>query len=387
MKSKNLRDLNRREFIKVATAMGITASTLQLGTQSGLARSINDPKEEISYVAELKVQRNQSGEPVGREPVYRTIQREDWADVQATEKAMKRIHGQLEQEFADTSLLSVGMTRDSQSPTGLRVEVDYYIQHLSDGSTIQPTVNRADIVDTIPDNVSASVGKGDWKLTRSGIPVAVNKMGESRPLSYSHDWDDPPAGCAINAGTANGSYYYDSTTHLATAGHVVGEPQSEWGNPTKSKSEGYVVKKEKVKNEEYRDLALLRPYTADIQPVLRKDNTPSTDLRVSGTVTDEDIKTYYLRTGKEMKYQGSETGRKTTTVKRWEEHSNKDTDQVVHVEQDSIIGDSGGLFFKKDPDFQQMKVMGIIADSSTNYGTKGNSAESFENWVGSGYFA
>jgi hypothetical protein len=387
MKDTKLEKMGRRRFIEVASALGISGTALRLGTQEGLAAATNDPSEEVPYVRKMKVLRDDDGYPKGREPVYGSISRDRWIDIETTNKAQRKITEQLQREFPGSPSVHASVTGMAQSPTGRGILVQYYIQQNVDGSVESPSASREEIRSKLPDKVTASVARDGWKAERTGIPVLVTEEVDKKPRSYKHNWEDPPAGCVVSGGTANGSYWYDGNYHLITAGHVVGDINKDWGNPTDSENDGYVVDKVNDRGSN-RDYALLAAYQNNIQAALRNDSdaNPQTDLRIASTVTDQEIDYEFCNTEKPMSYQGKETGRVETYVRSFSTNDkSSNTDQTLQVEQDVINGDSGGIFFHKDPDYDQIDVMGVIYDTSY-YGTIGNTAESVENYFG-GYYA
>lgn len=381
MKDYNLGKMGRRRFVKVATALGISAESLRLGTQEGLARSMDQPSKEVSYVKKMRVKRDEDGMPIGREPVYDSIPRDEHIDIETASSLSGRISELIDQKFPNSPTVTSMIGKTDQSPTGFGVFVAYAEQIDEDGVVHTPAASREEIQNELPDKAEASVSNGRWQATRKDIPVILTEKTVERPMSgYEYNWDDVPGGAVVNGGTANATYYYDSEYHLITAAHVVGDVKSDWGNPDASENDGYVRKKV---NTLYRDYALLRFYQDNFQAAIRNDSTsnPSTDLRVSSSITDDGIRKYYLNTENPVTMQGSTTGRRTTYVRFLDEHNSDNN--IIHVENTPQQGDSGGIIFHEQDDYDQADIMGVISHSSSKSGTKGNTAESVENrWEG-----
>lgn len=380
---EDLTKMGRRRFTKVASALGISATSLRFGTQEGLAEAMDRPKDEVSYVSRMKVIEDEDGTPIGREPIYDTIPRDEWVDLETTTEVQRQVTSQLERQFPDSPSLHASITAMDDSPTGFGVVVQYAERHKADGTVLTPAASREAVESALPDTLDATAGKDKWTQKRSDIPVVVTEKVIEKQC-YSHDWTDIPGACDLNGGTANGTFYHNDEYHLITAGHVVDAPKSDWGNPDKADSDGYVLDKVDQSN---RDYALLRTYSNNANPMIRNDSStnPDTDYYIYGAYTDDTIRNDFLNTGRTAKYQGRVTGRVSTEVVAWSDNDTSlNTDQSFQVQQDAQGGDSGGVIFDIDSDDNGVWMMGVIFDYGY-YGARCNSAESVENNY-SGYY-
>jgi hypothetical protein len=387
MDSNKLDKIGRRRFMKVASTLGISATSLRLGTQEGLVQAMDDPKQEVSYVSRMRVITDQDGNPIGREPEYSTIARDKWVDLETTTKAQEQITNRLHRTFPNSPTLHASITPSDESPTGHEVTVYYAAKEMADGTVVEPQVSRQQVQGTLPNKMTATVGKNQWSAERSGIPVRVTERVVERQTSgyTGYDWAEIPGGCKINGGTACSTFYHtnEDEYHLITAGHVVDSSPSDWGNPTKSDTDGWVIDKVNQANKDY---ALLRTYSDNAKTMLRNDDgsNPDTDLQIYGGLTDDTIRNDFYGTRKEVKYQGRETGRVTTYVEDFSENTSSSDDQTFQVTQSATSGDSGGIVFNLDSDGNGAWVMGVIMDYGY-YGARCNTADSVE-YAYPGYF-
>lgn len=103
--------VGNRRFLNVASAMGVSVTSLALGSQNGLASAVDDLQSEVPYVSWMGIVRNDEKEPIGREPHYKTIDREEWTALQTTKKAASRINQKLESRFRDSDFIEAGYTQ------------------------------------------------------------------------------------------------------------------------------------------------------------------------------------------------------------------------------------------------------------------------------------
>lgn len=396
--------MGRRRFMKVASAIGISASSLRLGSQDGLVSAMGNPRNEVSYVSRMEVVEDDDGTPIAREPVYKTCPRDIWVDIKTSVAAQNQVSQIVNRRF-NSDNLEVTMAKNRNSPTGYVINVEYCVTNLPDGSTEEPQASFETVQDTLPSTVGATVGQDQWRASRDSIPVHLNRSRkeqlqgsgdaeyapsndcDSNPVNYSHDWSNIPAGCALTgypaggSATANGTFWHwDYSEYcLITVGHTVKDPDSTyatWGNPDKSSIDGYVL--DKVE-ELPRDYALLRTHDGDTQQRIRSGgNNPTTDFDVLGGVTDDEIQTEYLENQSQIKLQGHTSGRLSTFAVEWEGLPSETGFSRVIVDEEVCTGDSGGLIFDETDDGIGANILGMIARDDVGQ-TRCITAESIEN--------
>jgi len=217
--------MNRRNFVKSLSAMGVSATSLSYLSQDALAQVTHDPKEEVPYVAYLR------GEPPEREPVYKTIERDEWERRHTAINAGEKIHRKLG-ELIDSNLIEVGYQADDNSPTDFGVLVSY--KKRTSGNSIQsPNISLEELEKKLPDKVSGEAGKGEYKAYRKSIPVTVEEEEVAKTSCMSNDkyWQDTPGGTPVDIqktgmtdpqGTFCAPYYsyVVNSSGLITSGHL-----------------------------------------------------------------------------------------------------------------------------------------------------------------------
>lgn len=398
-----LRQMGRRRFVEAATALGLPMSNISLGTQKGFAAEIDDPEKEVSYVHRMKVKTDADGEPVGREPIYKTISRDRFVAVKATRRAEQRVSKILTHKVPGIRAVHPHPVEAKNSPIGYAVAVR---KSSIEGSLATKTDRRpADIIKAaLPETVSVSVGKGKWEESLQKIPVlfteernpgvstsdvsTMEACTEDSGFVYKDNWDDIPGGCAL-AGHSNSvasgcaAFYNENKgeTQLITAGHVVDAPSADWGNPTKSSSGGYVEKR--ILNGK-RDMALLGTSSnTSIRSGIRDDTYMYTDLETYGSLTDFAIREDYVQGTKDAFFQGHKSGRVKSSVYRVVNEDKQNAQ--VHLNDAVKYGDSGGVIFGKTSSGDGAYIMGVINHCFTYRGDGGNTAEAIERNL-PGYF-
>jgi len=397
--------MGRRRFIKTAAAIGVPASTLQLGSQEALASEIGDPSKEVSYVHRMKVQTDSNGRPIGRKPIYKTITRDRWAVIEASRRAKHRIKAILKTRFQGITSVTPLSVEHTNSPIGYAISVR--TSEISGTPTTNDNQSAADAIKSaLPETVTVSVGKGKWKRTVQDIPVlfeedtadasttdvTTTSTCKTKDINeYSTDWDGVPGGCALNGysgGIASGcSSFYNTdkdTYQLVTAGHVVQPTPSEWGNPTLSSTDGFV---EQRIEDGVNDFALLGKYPeTTIETGIRNDRYAYTDYNVYGSLTDYAIEEDYAKGTKTAIYQGVKSGRQTADVQQVRYNDTGESDSQVQFTQKQVYhGDSGGVIFDESSDGEGAYIMGIINTCFGNYGDGGSTAATMEDHF-PGYF-
>lgn len=420
MNGENLDRMSRRRFVKFASALGIPAASLSLGTKEGLAKAMDRPSDEISYVSRMHVQRDEDGKPTGRDPVYETIPRDAWNDMEATYNAGERVRKQLSQEVEDMRLYSVSVISDDQSPTGASIKVYVETHHTPGDKIVSAKKSPSEVQSILPKTAEGAVGDGDWRATRRNIPIAVEEQRTKSltgttagdDLEYEHTWLDKPGACVFQAQTDDGTsvkstmtmtFYNDnynssSDYYLTCAGHTAAKEGADWGNPSIDSVDGDVV--ESYTNEfgnGPKDYALLDIDYNRYETAVRNTSSsdPNTDWPVGGAITNQELKNenygdYNKISG--IKVQGCRTGRKGgLNVTDWfpGPDEERDDDRVgIGPSYDASFGDSGGpmFFIEEIGGVEQLVMCGLLQKSLGTGGVMGPTAEAIE--VGlSGFFA
>jgi len=293
-KTRDLRKMNRRNFLSKLSAMGISGATLQYMTKDALAEVTDDPTDEIPRLQSMRRkypdwQERDFPEKLEREPVYYTIQRDDWVRVESARDAASRVGKFIDERIDDPSEIRVGVTTivDGQhSKKAVKVKVK--------------TESVSRVRERLPASINGEVGSGQHKEVRENIPVVVDedraeKLHDCRHNDnnsyYNEDYGHVPGGAQVEACTSGApAWDYDrEEVVMLTAAHCVGAGEgtdTEYHGETMNQPENgsLMGESDKVSHESdnYEDVAT-------INPELSSEPVPSYKLAGWGGGEDEPI--------------------------------------------------------------------------------------------------
>lgn len=234
MGSNKLERMSKRRFLKVASAMGVSAASLHYGTQKAIAEANDD--NYIPYVRALKGEKLEDKDVwVARDPVYGKIHRDEWEVKWTADDAAERIQSKINGHFtSDKELLSSGWRAMDESPSGYGVEVYYQEIEKMGGGVNSPNHDIEEVREKLPDAQVGTVAEDKYRAKRE-VPVVVNRSNQKEVGCLSDtNWKDPlPGGTGMNSdgggiGTFAGAYWpwdYDERGMIAS-GHVCGSTGS-----------------------------------------------------------------------------------------------------------------------------------------------------------------
>jgi len=338
--------------------MGVSGATLEYLTQDALAEVTHDPTEEVPYVARYKNVSREPGELPEREPIYKTIEREEWERRRTAINVRERVASRIEKlDYSDQ--VDVVYTGMEESPTDFGVVVTY-----PEGSSFG--VGPDGLENMLPDKLTGVAGQGDYRATREDIPIKIaqTKKGSKTGAPSCLDWkvlDEVPGGTPVNM-KSDGSLgtlcaiYFDpdpNTSNMisyVTSGHVadtvgdIGEqggagPDAEVGKVQKT------VQDPPGDNQPPIDYAILSRREA-VTPYIADPNDLSKDLEILGIVANEELE-YLVDTDSTLYTQGSTTCRSAGTAAAMYAGG-----EEVRINLDGLgyhvdDGDSGGPIFQK----------------------------------------
>jgi hypothetical protein len=162
--------MSKRRFLKVASAMGVSAASLRYGTQEGLAQAADE--DTVPYVE--VVRRTEDGD---EEPIYARIARDEWEVRHTADDAAQQVGAMVAEQGWDTSLVRPAFSVDGRG--GFRVVVEYKTLIRTDGTEQTPAPSVEEVEAALPDTIEGKAGQGRNKATRR-VPVVVKEQHEEK---------------------------------------------------------------------------------------------------------------------------------------------------------------------------------------------------------------
>lgn len=379
--------MGRRRFVRTMSALGVSGVTINYLTQDTLAKVTDDPENEMPYTAYLRVIKKEPGKPPVREPVHRTIPREEWERRHCTIDARQKI-GNLLEEFTSTNLVRPAYAAVPESHIGFGVEVLYQSVKSSDGTIRSPEKSIEEVRNFLPNTIDGEVGEGDYKSRRDHIPVIV-KETPTRDLSFDSSvpggvWTED--GDSEESGTICGTFHdnSDGGDGWITAGHVVGSS----GTVEHPDNDDIGTVKDYYNDGIDIDCAFFdadfteTPWSA----IASGPFSSSVDLEIGGIVTDSQLNNHVDDSNYTLYTQGIATDRTSGTIEKM-----LFNDAAVVTTHDTESGDSGGPLFRVIPDSEDMDDAYIAGDvikeiGSGDANTKSTTADTVENKLGGSFY-
>jgi len=395
--------MNRRNFIKTASAAGVSASSLYWGTQNGLAAAAN--KDEVPYVKFLHGTPEPAGN--GRRPIYDSIPREEWERRWTAVDLRDKTGRQLNKKY-DTDLISPEFTSMDSSHTGFGVKV-VYTRIVQDEEVVRsPDVSFEDVKEEFEGSGTGEAAKGEYRAVREDIPILVTQRRERKTGCSESDVmnqitiDGIPAGVDMTAvDEGSGSlcapfYRSDYGEGWIVSGHVVGG--------LGGGAAGTVVKQGALDSEEkigevrdsqvtsdidwaYVEDSVSGKYT--VEEVAQEDDMTSTDYKIGGIVNDDTL-VNKEGTSEVFYTQAEQTSRLSNTIINVGGIGNS----YVVSGHDTTDGDSGGILFDVGDNDYYAYVAGVIRSEvndndsdDCNDDVKSTTAETTENKANGSFMA
>lgn len=375
-KTRDLRKVNRRSFVKTLSAMGVSATSLRYLSQDALAQVTHDPKEEIPYVARLKNVSREDGELPERKPIYKTIEREEWVRRNTAMDVRDRV-GKRILARDNTGLIDVVYTGMKESPTDFGVVVVYRRRNTQNGVQT-PDVSIEKVREKLPAEASGEAARGEYKARRKDIPIKITEESEDKSRKKGDTtgtlgapdclpWKKlnvVPGGAPYAADGVGGTLcaaYLDPNPNNSnmlgwiTSGHVMKGTSGNAFQDTKKIGEvndGTVV----VDPSMGIDYAHLVRRTS-LSTHIADENDLSDDLSVEGILTNEALENL-VDLDSTLYTQGGATCRSEGTVAAMNFQSNEVWLNLNGLDEHVENGDSGGPIFFKSGD--EAYVAGVI---------------------------
>lgn len=295
-----------------------------------------------------------------RKPIYYTISRQKWAEVESADDARRRLKEKLSDKFSQY-FFGVSLKRSDNSHTRYGVSVDFRTVKLPTGKVIEPPISFEQFKASVPTSVTGTAGKGTkHETTISGIPVTIQHVTEEPETSYDYKYDNVPGGCYYETESKNGWISYgtigtpakknsNNDPVLVTSGHT--HDHNEDGT-----IDVYEIHQPRYDGQYALDWVGDAYYTntdPDFDVALADVTSSNLGIKMDYAANDGGYKGYpitgtltrtYLKdnVGMNLEKQGSSTGTVTGTVKQV-------SDTWLKLDApESKVGDSGGPYFEPD---------------------------------------
>lgn len=351
--TSDLRKMGKRRFLKVMSAIGVSAGTLSAITPSTLAKVTSDPEQEVPRL-KYRIPTDD-----GVEHVYYTIPRDEWERQQAAYDAGRTLAREIAREEnypIDLNELRVAVTTTSGHTGQKAVHVEYQptLSAASQSEISSDDQNRIErrgerIEEELPNTVSGTAGKQAYNTTVEDIPVifetnerlpSTTESTEVTPAThrkFHHDYDPILGGIRINTSTACApAEHPDYGDVLIGSGHAFDENEE-----VEMRTETVGTVEEAVEDEwtgvySKRDYALIDVDPSNDTSGSLADDNGSSRMQIAGSVGKDYIED--IEGGsEEVHLQGTVTGLDSGTV-----HSIDVFNNNFRTRSDRSGGDSGG---------------------------------------------
>lgn len=323
MDLNGLERMGRRRFLETMAGAGVSATTLKYLDQNELRDIVNDPEEELPFVARIRT----DGDGESNEPIYDTIDRDEWERRQAALDVRDRVSDKIDAHYEGET--NVGFRRMKNSP------IDFGVRVLLE----EPNQDISRLEELLDTEMTGEVQDNHYQ----DIPVIIDKA-EFENLNYQFtDFDPVPGGQRVsmsqdNAGTLMGKM--SSNTHgdgWVTAGHVAEGYNSAYETIGQDNVE-FLGDIEETINDGLIDCAFISEEQSSAAEI-SDENNANRELDIVGYFPDSAIENYVGDSSIEVSAQGPGTdGRKTGEI------VGVDGSPIQVLEIDPVMeqGDSGG---------------------------------------------
>lgn len=319
-------------------------------TAGVLANTTDNPRKQIPRLKGWRHTNHdaaENGAPLEREPVYYSIPRGDWANIEASRDAASQIR-----DLFHDPQIRVGVMGDSSSHTELTVSAKWIVTETHNGDVHKPDIPFKEFQKRVPSTKDGTAGSGDNAVTIKDIPVVANKR-KHRQQYFGSRYRPVPGGCRNSRGDGKlctlTAPAFDNSQYVwrhVTAAHCLMNGQS---------TPADVYQPDQLANSPHIGISHNEVYQSGTDggdcATINMDSDDGITLKIAGQngTYDYDIigsrsdsyLTDMIYYGRQMYVQGWRTGRQSGAV--------KDTDAAhVYVDVDTENGDSGGTYFDLD---------------------------------------
>ncbi len=383
MDLNDLERMGRRRFMENLAGIGVSATTLNYLEQDELADITHDPEEEVPYVERIEIVNKEPGQPPEKEPVYNTINREEWERRSAAINIRDDLYEWAQNELEGDISTSFGKLQ--HSPT------DFGVQLYVPKNSSLPVEKLEQI---LPTETNARVqGK-----TYEDIPISINEAVSTPQCDYQkRDSDTIPRGDMLRSDigefTAMGTFHSDEYGDgLATAGHVMEEgmmiaknepnDQNPWIGNARD-----VVDDTTDDNIKYRDCGFIEVENGySVMDAITGSDNSYIEFTIEGYHTDESLNAHAGEETLEANYQGRSTCRHQGYI---EEVSQNEEVVLVGLDEETQDGDSGGPYFDDATTTEAYMIgshNGIHTDAFFNKYATATTPETIEDSLGGHIF-
>lgn len=350
----NIVESNRREFLKNAGTLGLSANIVNLDDNlAKIGDMAFDPDDEVAYVAGWSNKIDDNGD-VKKDPMYKTMSHEKWANLQATNSAARQIGRELDNMAPEKNhQISIIESIDKNSDTGRRLDVAI----MEDG-----------VYESVLQDISRMVG-GEAEIIdeKLKVPVGVTELdfrGQNHEC-YStpyEEFDDVPAAAPMRApatslkpGCTAGPYIHDQHGEgWITAEHVVEDIGnevllSENGHRATHSAIGEVQDCYSESGNDYViDIAFINDAEANKTPyewIADEDYSGNSDIPITTVLADIELEAQQGNSGWNINMQGQANCRQESYVHDMMRDSNGEIVGFLLDDEYSEDGDSGGPYF------------------------------------------
>jgi len=161
--------------------MGVSAGALQFMTKDALAKLTDNPGDRIPRLKVIKHANHEAFVdsiekedpiPLETEPIYYTISRDKWAQVECPLNGAERIN-QMIRRIDDSGLVRAGMAIDNKEERRMISVAHTTLK--KDGKTRRPEVSIDEIREALPPSIDGTAGTGKNRATIENIPVKIER--------------------------------------------------------------------------------------------------------------------------------------------------------------------------------------------------------------------
>ena len=241
--------MGRRRFIGLLSSLGLSATSLRYMSKDAAAATTSNPKEEVPYVAEIKIKDAEKyadelpNKPLPTEPIVETVPRDRWVRVKAATNAAERLQRSLEKQGISSVMVTVGVNKSGNREIVVEHRTSYLpkVNHSEVNGTKhpetielvphRPNVSADDLRSSLPESTSGIAGSGENAVKVSDIPVRVVEKDMKLIAYFNERYRPVAAGSQVEVypdfspyqtrGTNCSPFYsnYTGERQMVTAGH------------------------------------------------------------------------------------------------------------------------------------------------------------------------
>lgn len=200
--TRKLAKMGRRRFLQSLAGLGLSGATLKYMSKESLAQVTSDPTSEVPRLFGLRHTNHEEvvmGAAPKREPIYYTIPRDKWIEVETAQDAGRRVSRLLEAKSVNEQINTAVSTIVSgqHKRKAVIAELITTVIPTANGQERRktPSISAAELLDILPATITGEVGDGENKHKITDIPVLVRETEETPTAYYNHKYRPVPAGC------------------------------------------------------------------------------------------------------------------------------------------------------------------------------------------------